>query len=142
MCKGLSLYNYQPTNAMGATMPHFKRIGLLGSLNVPEVKDSLRKLEEFLRSQNCEVIFEQQAATLVDWEVGHCLPLEDFLSAIDLAVVVGGDGSMLSACRKIASSNVPLLGINLGRLGFLTDITPDEIVDRVKPVLELSLIHI
>ena len=46
------------------------------------------------------------------------------------------DGSMLSACREIASSNVPLLGINLGRLGFLTDISPDEIVDRVKPVLE------
>ena len=131
-----SLYNYQLTDAMGATMPHFKRIGLLGSLNVPEVKDSLRKLEEFLRSQHCDVIFEQQAASLVDLDVEHSLPAEDFLSAIDLAIVVGGDGSMLSACRKMASSNVPLLGINLGRLGFLTDITPDEIVDRVKPVLE------
>lgn len=117
-------------------MPHFKRIGLLGSLNVSEVRDSMRKLEEFLRSQNCTVFYEQQTATLLDWEVEHCLPLDEFLSAIDLAVVVGGDGSMLSACRDIASSNVPLLGINLGRLGFLTDISPDEIVDRVKPVLE------
>ena len=85
---------------MGATMPHFKRIGLLGSLNVPEVKDSLRKLEEFLRSQHCDVIFEQQAASLVDLDVEHSLPAEDFLSAIDLAIVVGGDGSMLVPVAK------------------------------------------
>jgi NAD+ kinase len=117
-------------------MPHFKRIGLLGSLDVSEVKASMRKLEEFLHAQDCQVYYEEQTANLVDWEVERCLPLEEFLSAIDLAIVVGGDGSMLSACRKIASANVPLLGINRGRLGFLTDITPDEIIDRVKPVLE------
>ena len=78
-----SLYNYQLTDAVGATMPHFKRIGLLGSLNVPEVKDSLRKLEEFLRSQHCDVIFEQQAARLVDGDVEHSLPQEDFIYSND-----------------------------------------------------------
>ena len=55
--------------------------------------------------------------------------------AIDLVSVVGGDGSILSASRKIAASKIPLLGINLGRLGFLTDISPDEIEARVAPVL-------
>lgn len=122
--------------AMSQSMSHFQRIGLLGSLNVPEVKESIRKLDEFLYSQNREVIYEAKTADLVDWEVKHCLPLEDFSSAIDLAILVGGDGSMLTVCREIASSNVPLLGINRGRLGFLTDISPDEIEARVKPVLE------
>ena len=117
-------------------MSHFQRIGLLGSLNVPEVKESIRKLEEFLRSQNREVIYETNTASLVDWEVEQCLSLGNFLSVIDLAIVVGGDGSMLTMCREIASSNVPLLGVNRGRLGFLTDISPDEIEARVKPVLD------
>jgi NAD+ kinase len=81
------------------------------------------------------VVYEQKTAKLVDWTVEHALALDDFLAAIDLVIVVGGDGSILSACRKIASSDVPLLGINLGRLGFLTDITPDEIEDRVLAVL-------
>ena len=63
------------------------------------------------------------------------MPIEEFAGAIDLGIVVGGDGSMLSACRKMAASGIPLLGINRGRLGFLTDISPDEIEARVMPVL-------
>jgi len=116
-------------------MSHFQRIGLLSSLDIKEVKQSIQRLESFLCSQGREVIYEQQTAALVDWTVDTSLVLEQFLAAIDLVIVVGGDGSILSACRKIAASDVPLLGINLGRLGFLTDITPDEIETRVKPVL-------
>ncbi|MDB4077538.1 NAD(+)/NADH kinase, partial [Porticoccaceae bacterium] len=116
-------------------MSHFKRIGLLGSLDVAEVKESLHKLESFLVSQGREVVYEEQAAKLVDWPVDKTLPIEEFAGAIDLGIVVGGDGSMLSACRKMAASGIPLLGINRGRLGFLTDISPDEIEARVMPVL-------
>lgn len=116
-------------------MSHFKRIGLLGNLDVAEVKESLQKLESFLVSQGREVIYEEQAAKLVDWTVDKTLPIEEFAGVIDLGIVVGGDGSMLSACRKMAASGIPLLGINRGRLGFLTDISPDEIEARVMPVL-------
>jgi len=116
-------------------MPHFQRIGLLGSLAVPEVRDSFNKLEAFLLGQGRDVIYEEQAAKLVDWPVDKVLPIDKFPGAVDLAIVVGGDGSMLSASRKMADSNVPLLGINRGRLGFLTDISPDEIAERVSPVL-------
>lgn len=116
-------------------MSHFKRIGLLGSLDVAEVKESLQKLESFLVSQGREVVYEEQAAKLVDWTVDKTLPIEEFAGVIDLGIVVGGDGSMLGACRKMAASGVPLLGINRGRLGFLTDISPDEIEARVMPVL-------
>ena len=116
-------------------MSHFKRIGLLGSLDVAEVKESLHKLECFLISQGREVVYEEQAAKLVDWSVDKSLPIEEFAGAIDLGIVVGGDGSMLSACRTMAANGIPLLGINRGRLGFLTDISPDEIEARVMPVL-------
>jgi len=116
-------------------MPYFQRIGLLSSLDITEVKQSIQKLDAFLRIQGCEVIYEQQTALLVDWDVDAPLALEQFLKAIDLVIVVGGDGSILSASRKIAASKIPLLGINLGRLGFLTDISPDEIEARVAPVL-------
>ncbi|MGB1869167.1 MAG: NAD(+) kinase [Porticoccaceae bacterium] len=117
-------------------MSHFQRIGLLGSLDVPEVVESLQKLESFLRAQGRDVVYEEQAAGLVHWCPDKVLPIDQFPGAIDLGIVVGGDGSMLSACRKMADCGVPLLGINRGRLGFLTDISPEEIEERVWPVLQ------
>jgi NAD+ kinase len=116
-------------------MDYFQRIGLLSSIDAEEVKQSIQKLETFLQAQGRDVIYEQRTAELVGWKVEKSLIINEFLASIDLVVVIGGDGSILSACRKIASSNIPLLGINLGRLGFLTDITPDEIESRVAPVL-------
>jgi NAD+ kinase len=116
-------------------MDYFQRIGLLSSIDAEEVKQSIQKLASFLKAQGRDVIYEQKTAELVGWQVDKSLEINEFLKSIDLVVVIGGDGSILGACRKIASSNVPLLGINLGRLGFLTDITPDEIELRVAPVL-------
>lgn len=116
-------------------MPYFQRIGLLSSIDALEVKQSIQRLDAFLQLQGCEVVYEEKTAQLVDWPVEKPLAIKEFLTAIDLVIVIGGDGSILSACRKIAASDLPLLGINLGRLGFLTDITPDEIEDRVALVL-------
>jgi NAD+ kinase len=117
-------------------MSHFQRIGLLASLDVPEVVESLHKLESFLKAQGREVVYEQQAAALVNWTPDNTLPVEAFADRVDLGIVVGGDGSMLGACRQMADCGIPLLGINRGRLGFLTDISPDEIEQRVWPVLQ------
>jgi NAD+ kinase len=116
-------------------MAHFQRIGLLGNLDLPAVKESLYKLERFLVSQDREVVYEEQTANLVDRAVDKTLSITQFSGEIDLGIVVGGDGSMLSASRKMASLGIPLLGINRGKLGFLTDISPDEVEARVLPVL-------
>ena len=89
-------------------MEHFQRIGLLASLDVPEVRDSLNQLEAFLLSQGREVVYEERAAKLVDWPVDKILPLDQFPGAVDLGIVVGGDGSMLSASRSMAASKIPL----------------------------------
>jgi NAD+ kinase len=117
-------------------MTHFQRIGLLGTLDLPEVKESLHKLEVFLVGQGRDVFYEKKTAEIVDWSVKNVLPISGFADYIDLGIIVGGDGSMLSASRKMASLGIPLLGINRGRLGFLTDISPDEIEARVLSVLQ------
>mgnify|MGYP001319568507 CR=1 FL=1 len=117
-------------------MNQFQRIGLVGTLDLPEVKESLRKLESFLLSHRRDVVYEKNTAAIIDWSVDTVLSSKDFPGSIDLGIVVGGDGSMLSACRNMASIGVPLLGINRGRLGFLTDISPDEIEARVLPVIQ------
>lgn len=117
-------------------MSKFNRIALIASLNMNEVRDSLQKLEQFLRARGAQVIYEEQTAKLVDWKVPAVLPVNEFSGKVDLGIVVGGDGSMLSGARKMAPSRIPILGINRGRLGFLTDISPDDIEERVRLVLD------
>lgn len=117
-------------------MNRFQRIGLLASLDVPEVRESLLRAEQVLSAHGCQVFYEKQAAQLVGKALDQALDIDQFGDAIDLCVVVGGDGSMLGAGRKIAATGVPMLGLNRGTLGFLTDITPDEIEQRMVPVLK------
>lgn len=117
-------------------MANFQRIGLMARLTYPEVTDTVRYLASYLGGDH-RLVLEQQTAGLLDgdnisYQVCDC---DTFASCIDLAVVVGGDGSMLSAARDLVDSGVPLLGVNRGRLGFLTDIHPDQIEPRVARVL-------
>ena len=116
-------------------MLKFGRIGLIASLDVPAVLDSLNNLERIFLAAGSQIIFDEGAANLMGRSDTISMTIEEFSGRVDLGVVVGGDGSMLSATRKLASADIPLLGINRGRLGFLTDISPDDIDYRVMPVL-------
>lgn len=117
-------------------MSQFKQIGLIGRPGHAGVVSSLQRLMTFLRSRGLDMILEQSTAELVpDAELPVCRRHE--LGAhCDLVVVVGGDGSMLNAARALVSHNVPVLGINRGRLGFLTDIIPDDIENSLGRVLD------
>lgn len=105
---------------------HFNTIALLASVNIEAVSATLTKLADYLQGEGCSVVFEQSTAGLMAAGV-DALPINQFAGRVDLCIVVGGDGSMLSAARKIAATGIPLLGINRGRLGFLTDISPGEL---------------
>ena len=100
-----------------ARNPKFSRIALIGKLKSPEIESSLREMREFLRKRGCEVL-----------AVGD--------TKADLAIVVGGDGTMLTAARELVRHGVPLVGINQGRVGFMTDIGYDDMQAGVGAILE------
>ena len=99
--------------------PSFRRIALIGKLGSPEIAASLRELTEFLGKRGCGVLIEKETAA----DLG--VQGEDYAAigaAADLAVVVGGDGTLLAAARNLVRHHVPVVGINQGRVGFMTDI--------------------
>lgn len=114
----------------------FHTIGLIGRLGSAEVVDTLKRLIRFLDTQELPIIIEDRTATLL---LDHGYP-EASRRALgelcDLVIVVGGDGSLLGAARTLCHSGTLVLGVNRGRLGFLTDISPDELEERVGQVLE------
>jgi NAD+ kinase len=114
--------------------PAFKRVALVGK-QTPEIAQSLRALRELLRQRGCEVMIEKETAASVGAD-GAVASFEEIGSSADLAIVVGGDGTMLSAARKLAHRKVPLAGVNLGRLGFMTDIALSEMSESVSAILE------
>ena len=116
----------------------FRRIALIGK-PTPEIAQSLRALRDLLRSKDCEVMVERETAASVGDGVGAgsgSASYEEIGVRADLAIVVGGDGTMLAAARNLVSFHVPLAGINQGRLGFMTDIALDEMAESVGAILE------
>lgn len=113
----------------------FKTIGLIGRLGSDKVVDSLQRLVRYLTEQDYKVLIEDRTATALPQ---HGLPevSRRMLGELcDLVIVVGGDGSLLGAARTLCRSGTLILGVNRGRLGFLTDISPDELETRVGEVL-------
>ena len=117
-------------------MEQFRNIGIIGRLGSARVLDTIRRLKRFLQDRHLHVVLEESIAEVLP---GHGLQVSSrkLMGEIcDLVIVVGGDGSMLGAARSLAQSKVPVLGINRGSLGFLTDISPDELEVKVSEVLE------
>ena len=114
--------------------PAFHRVALVGK-QTPEVARSLRSLRDFLRQRGCEVVVEQETAAGVGAD-GAVATFDEIGRACDLAIVLGGDGTMLAAARNLAHHKVPLAGVNLGRLGFMTDIALSEMSSSLGAILE------
>lgn len=113
----------------------FKKIGLIGKHGDPNVKETLHRLCDYLATKECEVIVEETTSRLLNGTPQPSLPEIDLPSRSDLVIVVGGDGTLLHAARVLANQNTPLLGINLGRLGFLVDISPDSMQPHLDRIL-------
>ena len=116
-------------------MADFKRIGLVGRPNHSGGVDSLSRLFAFLSEKDVEIVLDDVTAGLIENpDVNECTR-EELSSRCDLVIVVGGDGSMLNVAKFIASDQVPVIGINRGKLGFLTDVLPNEIETNIANVL-------
>lgn len=116
-------------------MADFKRIGLVGRPNHSGVVDSLSRLFAFLSEQDVEIVLDDVTAGLIENPGVNECTREELSSRCDLVIVVGGDGSMLNVAKFIASDQVPVIGINRGKLGFLTDVLPNEIETNIADVL-------
>ncbi len=114
----------------------FKTIGVFGKYRDISVEKPLKKLTKHLESKNIKVKLGHTTAS----EITRDLPQErlndDLFVDIDLAIVIGGDGTLLHVARRMAQADIPIIGINLGRLGFLTDIAQADMLSEVDLVLE------
>ncbi len=109
----------------------FATIAIIGKHGDSGATDSLSELAAFLEGRGHRVVFESATARDIQRENLIALSPEEIGAQADLAIVVGGDGTMLGIARQLAAFNVPLIGVNQGRLGFMTDIA----LDRMLPVL-------
>lgn len=116
-------------------MSRFQNIAVVARLSHKLVQESLHRLVAFLKSDGRTVFAEKVTAKLLDDPDIKTISRSTVEGAVDLVIVVGGDGSMLGAARALADLNVPLLGLNRGRLGFLTDISPNDMERGVGQVL-------
>jgi NAD+ kinase len=116
-------------------MGRFQNIGVVARLRHKLVQDSLHRLVAFLKSEGHTVFAESETAKLLGDKDIKTISRSTVEGVVDLVIVVGGDGSMLGAARALADLNVPLLGLNRGRLGFLTDISPIDMERGVGQVL-------
>lgn len=114
---------------------HFKTIGLMGRQRSPESIQCLTILCEYL-TKNYDIVIEQDTATFLSGNYYTIAPQEEFGKKVDLVIVVGGDGSLLKAAQFVVDYETPVLGVNRGRLGFLTDIHPNELTKRLQQVLD------
>lgn len=116
-------------------MEQFRNIGIIGRMGSARVLETIRRLKRYLIGRHLHVILEDRIAEMLP---GHNLQTSSrkLLGEVcDLVIVVGGDGSMLGAARALAHHNVPVLGINRGSLGFLTDILPEQLESQISEVL-------
>ena len=104
------------------SMDAVRRVGVVGRYNTPAIAEPLKRLAGYLAARDLTVVMESETAT--DLHLPHyaTASVAKLGASVELAIVVGGDGTLLSIGRVLAPHRVPLIGINQGRLGFLTDI--------------------
>ena len=116
--------------------PPFKTIILIGKYKSPEIEAPLLELARFLEGQGVRVVVDPLTASHVGRNHLEVMPLDQAGPIADLAIVIGGDGTMLNVARTLAPYDVALVGVNQGRLGFLTDISTEHMLGTIGAMLE------
>ncbi len=114
----------------------FRRVALIGRHVSPDIAEPLSRLASFLVARGHDVVIEADTARSTRLADFPTAPAADLGTHADVAIVLGGDGTMLSIARRLAPLDVPLIGINQGRLGFLTDIPIARMEEILAAMLE------
>ncbi len=117
-----------------------KRIGIIAKRSNPEAVRLTRNLAEWLEGRKIEVFVEEGVENLFNPPLTHAalksVVREEMARQVDMIIVLGGDGTLLSVARVVGEREIPVLGVNLGGLGFLTEITLEELHPVLERILE------
>lgn len=112
----------------------FKSIGLIGKPS-PIISETLTQLHRHLIARKFKVLVDNRSSQYLRSESVETSEIREIGKHCDLAITIGGDGTLLSAGRNLAPFDVPVVGVNLGRLGFLVDISPEDALGRLDDIL-------
>jgi len=113
----------------------FNTIGIIGKFRDSSVGETITAIHDLLVERGCTVLLDEVSAMVLPELNIPVADRDELGEQSDLVIVVGGDGTFLNAARTLNEYRVPLLGINLGRLGFLTDIHSEKIRGRLNAIL-------
>ncbi len=110
-----------------------KRIGIISKKGRIEAIEILEPLLQWLKNRGIETFIDKDSASILSRE-GY--PSHEIPDKVDMVIVLGGDGTMLSVARLVGEKEIPILGVNLGTLGFLTEINKDELYSSMELILK------
>src|SRR4030043_1895362 len=113
-------------------MGKMNRIGIICKAGIPKPVEILKELLPWLRQKGFETFVDTETASSLNMDG---FPHSEIPSLSEIIIVLGGDGTMLSTCRLVADKGVPVLGINLGGLGFITEVQLDKLYEILEKVL-------
>ncbi len=114
----------------------FAKVALIGKYKSPDIVMPLLDMAHFLEARGIAVLLDRLTAVHVDNSRFTVMDLDELGAHADLAIIIGGDGTMLNIARMLAPQGVPLVGVNLGRLGFLTDISVHNMFQTIGEILD------
>jgi NAD+ kinase len=113
-------------------MGKMNRIGIICKGGIPKPVEILKELLPWLRQKGCETFVDTETASTLNIDG---FPRSEIPSLSEIIIVLGGDGTMLSTCRLVADKGVPVVGINIGGLGFITEVQLDKLYETMEKVL-------
>ena len=113
----------------------FRHAALVGKYHAQGIRDVLEDIAHFLSRQGLDVSLERETALNTGMTGYDALTVDEMGERCDIAIVVGGDGTMLGIARRVARHGLPLVGINQGRLGFITDVSIGQFAEALGPII-------
>jgi len=114
----------------------FQTVAIIGKYNNPEIRDQILAMAAFLNEKKIAVFIEENTARHCELNSYKTLHIDSIAANADLVIVLGGDGTMLSAARALLDSKIPLVGVNRGRFGFLTDVNSESMLEAMDGILQ------
>ncbi len=122
-------------------MSQFSKIGIICKPDDHQIKSTVQSLYQYLSDRSIDIYFDDVSVNLIDEPSVRSSDSAKIAANSDLVIVVGGDGTILHAAHSLIEKEIPLLGINLGHLGFLAEIRPQEIVKQLDQILSGNYIE-